>query len=157
LAAALFRLEKSRGPEDIQRVLVALVEWLEEPDLAELRRSFTTWLLKVLLPGRVPGTEVPEVADLQEVKSMLAERVVEWTHQWKQEGLEEGLQKGRQEGRQEGLESARGVLLRELERRFGALPEKVRRRVDAIASIEELTEFSLRAGSAPSIADLEPS
>jgi hypothetical protein len=27
--------------------------------------------------------------------------------------------------------------------------------VDAIASIEELTEFSLRAGSASSIADLE--
>lgn len=31
LAAALFRLEKSRGPEDIQRVLMALIEWLGEP------------------------------------------------------------------------------------------------------------------------------
>jgi predicted transposase/invertase (TIGR01784 family) len=159
LAAALFRLEKSRGPEDIQRVLVALIEWLREPDLAELRRSFTTWLLGVLLPARVPGTVIPQVADLQEVKSMLAERVVEWTHQWKQEGLEEGLQKGRQEGRQEGQEEAlgkaRGVLLRDLERRFGFLPEKVRRRVDAIASIEELAEFILRAGAAPSITALD--
>ncbi len=40
LAAALFRLEKSRGPEDIQRILTALIEWLQEPGLAELRRSF---------------------------------------------------------------------------------------------------------------------
>ena len=175
LAAALFRLEKSRGPEDIQRVLVALIEWLREPDLAELRRSFTTWLLGVLLPSRVPGTVIPQVADLQEVKSMLAERVVEWTHEWKQEGLEEGLQQGLQQGRQQGLQQgrqqgleqgrqegqeealgkARGVLLRDLERRFGLLPEEVRRRVDVIASIEELTEFSLRAGAAPSITALD--
>src|SRR6185295_9024028 len=98
--------------------------WLREPDLAELRRSFTTWLLKVLLPGRVPGTEIPEVADLQEVKSMLAERVVEWTHQWKQEGLEEGLQKGRQEGQEDAFVKAREVLLRDLVKRFGPLPEE---------------------------------
>jgi hypothetical protein len=142
LAAALFRLEKSRGPEDIQRVLMALIEWLGEPELADLRRSFTTWLLRVLLPARVPGTVIPQVADLQEVKSMLAERVIEWTHEWKQEGLEEGL------------ERSRGVLLRDLERRFGPLPDDIRRRVEAIASIEELTEFVLRAGAAPSLTAL---
>jgi predicted transposase/invertase (TIGR01784 family) len=159
LAAALFRLEKSRGPEDIQRVLVALIDWLREPDLTELRRSFTTWLVKVLLPARVPGTTIPGVADLQEVKSMLAERVVEWTQEWKQEGLEEGLKEGHriglQQAREENLGKARGVLVRDLERRFGSLPEEVRRRVDAIASIEELMELSLRAGAAPSIAALE--
>jgi hypothetical protein len=31
LTAALFRLEKSRGPEDVQRILVSLIEWLQEP------------------------------------------------------------------------------------------------------------------------------
>jgi predicted transposase/invertase (TIGR01784 family) len=151
LAAALFRLEKSRGPEDIQRVLVALIEWLREPELAELRRSFTAWLLGVLLPARIPGIVIPQVADLQEVKSMLAERVMEWTEQWKHEGFEKGVEKGLEKG----LESARGVLLRELQRRFGPLPEEVRRRVEAINSIEELTELSLRAGAAASIAALE--
>ena len=93
---------------------------------------------------------------------MLADRVLEWTQEWKQEGLEEGLEKGRQEGLQEGrqegredaLEKARGVLLRDLERRFGSLPEEVRRRVDAIGSIEELTEFSIRSGAAPSLDSL---
>lgn len=151
VAAALFRLEKSRGPEDVDGVLAALLEWLREPDLAELRRSFAAYLSEVLLPDRVPGVAIPRVADLQEVKSMLAERVTEWTHQWKQEGLEEGRKEGRNEGRNEALESARGVLLRDLERRFGPLPEGVRRRVEAIASIEDLTEFTLRAGAAPSL------
>lgn len=156
---ALFRLEKSQSPEDIQRVLAALIEWLREPDLSELRRSFTTWIVNVLLPGRVPGVTIPQVADLQEVKSMLAERVVEWTEQWKQEGLEKGLQEGRQQGLQQGLQQARRedlekirrVLLQGLEQRFGPLPEEVRQRVEAIGSLEELMELSLRAGSAPSL------
>ena len=58
------------------------------------------------------------------------------------------------EGQEDALEKARGVLLRDLESRFGPLPEEVRRRVDAIASIEDLTEFILRAGAAPSITPL---
>jgi hypothetical protein len=44
--------------------------------------------------------------------------------------------------------------LRELARRFGPLPEEVRRRVDAIESLEELTAFGLRAGSASSLDEL---
>jgi predicted transposase/invertase (TIGR01784 family) len=154
LAAALFRLEKSRGPEDIERVLTALIEWVQEPGLAALRRSFTTWIVEVLLPARAPGMAIPQVTDLQEVKSMLAERVVEWTQEWEQRGVEKGREEGREEGRQEGLEKARGVLLRDLERRFGALPENVRRRVEAIASIEDLTELTLRAGAATSVEGL---
>ena len=146
LVAALFRLEKSRGPEDIQRILTALIEWLQEPGLAELRRSFTAWLVGVLLPGRVPGITIPQVANLQEVRSMLAERVVEWTQQWKDEGLEEG--------RREGLEKFRAVILRDLESRFGPLPEEVRLRIEGIDSIEELAELSLRAGAASSITAL---
>lgn len=81
---------------------------------------------------------------------MLAERVTDWTRQWKQEGLEEGLQKGHEDA----LKQAREVLLRDLERRFGPLPEEARQRIDAIGSIQELTEFTLRAGAAPSLAAL---
>jgi predicted transposase/invertase (TIGR01784 family) len=171
LAAALFRLEKGRSPKDVQQVVTALLEWLREPEMAELRRSFTAWVLGVLLPARMPGAVIPEVDDLQEVKSMLAERVKEWTHQWKEEGLEEGRREGHQEGhqeghregRQEGLREgqehafgqARRVLLRDLEKRFGPLPESIQRRIDAIASIEELAAFTLRAGAAVSLTALD--
>jgi predicted transposase/invertase (TIGR01784 family) len=142
LAAALFRLENSRGPEDVERVLTALIEWLREPELAELRRSFTTWLRQVLLPARVPGAQIPKMADLEEVKSMLAERVKEWTHEWKQEGFEEGLAKGR------------AALIRELEKRFGHLPEEARRRVASLDSFERIVELSSSIPTAPSLAAL---
>jgi hypothetical protein len=88
------------------------------------------------------GAVVPKDLDLEEVKSMLAESGFSWSDRWEQEGVEKSLQK------------ARGVLLRDLERRFGPLPEDIRRRIEAVAAIEELTELTLRAGAASSLADL---
>ena len=41
LAAALFRLENSRTPADVQRVLRALIDWLKAPEQRHLRRAFT--------------------------------------------------------------------------------------------------------------------
>jgi predicted transposase/invertase (TIGR01784 family) len=150
LAAALFRLEKSRDKEDIEWVLTSLLEWLREPQLAEVRRAFTTWLVQVLLPARMPGAEIPQVTDLQEVRSMLAERVTEWTRQWKREGFEEG----REEGLEKALAQARGALSTELEKRFGPLPEEARVKLRSIASIEEVVELSIRLSSAPSLSAL---
>jgi predicted transposase/invertase (TIGR01784 family) len=156
VAAALFRLEKGRGPEDIERVVAALIDWLQGPEQAELRRSFTDWSVADLIPGRVPGASIPKLKDLQEVRSMLAE--LDWTKRWKQEGIEEGLQKGlkrgRKEGLEKGLEMARGVLLHALERRFGPVPKSIRKQVEAIVSIEEITELSCRVGEASSLSDL---
>lgn len=157
LAAALFRLEKSRGPEDIQRVVAALGEWLQEPEHAELQRAFTVWLVQVLLPARMPGAVIPAIANLQEVKSMLAERVKEWTREWKQEGFQEGLQEGRQEGLQKlekSLTTLRGVLLRRLEDRFGPLSEATLQQVEAIDSMEGLGELLAESAVAPSLAAL---
>lgn len=154
LAAALFRLEKSRNAVEIEQVLTALLEWLQAPEQRSLRQAFAVWVVKVL-SSRLPGIEIPKVADLQEVKSMLAERVTEWTRQWKQEGFEEGLEKGREEGQEEALERLRGVLLREIEGRFGALPESVRGKVAAIDSLEEIASLIARTATAPSLATLE--
>ncbi|MFL6233141.1 MAG: hypothetical protein ACJ76N_08415 [Thermoanaerobaculia bacterium] len=102
-------------------------------------------MLKVLLPSRIGGVRFPELLDLEEVQSMLAESGFSWSDRWEQEGAERALQK------------ARGVLLRDLERRFGPLPEEVCKRVEAIPSIEELIERALRAGAASSLADLAAS
>jgi len=77
LVAALFRLENSRTPGDVQRVLAVLVVWLRDPAQDSLRRAFTTWLRRVLLPARLPTVSIPEVQDLGEMQSMLAERVIE--------------------------------------------------------------------------------
>jgi hypothetical protein len=166
LTAALFRLEKSRGPEEIERVLVALIDWLHEPEMAKLRRAFVIWLREVLLPGRVPGAEIPQMADLEEVKkAMLAERVKEWTREWQQQGfekglkegleqgLEKGLEQGLEQGLEKGLEKARAALVRQLEKRFGALPQEARQRIESL-DLEAIVDLSASASTAPSLAAL---
>jgi len=160
LAAALFRLEQGRGPEDLREVVVALKEWLREPESRELQRDFVTWLTRVLIPARIPGQEVPAVDQLQEFQSMLEQNVIDWTRQWKQEGLEEGLRQGLRKGRREGIqkgiqkgletgrrEGEAALLLSMLEHRFGPLETGVKKRI-ARAQAEQLLLWGGRLLSA---------
>lgn len=144
LVAALFRLEQSSTPTDIQRILTALIAWLQDPEHVSIRRAFTVWLKRVLLPGRLPTVTIPEVNELEEMQSMLAERVLEWTQQWKEEGLQAGRQEGLQQGLQQGLAVERALLVRQTHRRFGeasaqALAPLLERRTtpEALAEIGE--------------------
>jgi hypothetical protein len=52
LAAALFHLDKSRTPDTMQAVVGGLMEWLTQPEQDSLRRAFTVYILRVLLPSR---------------------------------------------------------------------------------------------------------
>jgi hypothetical protein len=146
LVAALFRLENSRGPDDVLQVVEALVEWLTAPEQADLSRALVVWLRRSLLAGRMPDVEIPEIENLQEVRTMLAERVKDWTKQWREEGLE----KGRQEGRQEG-EAA--LLGRQLECKFGALDAEIRRRISA-ADSGQLLSWGVRVLRAETIEEV---
>ena len=123
LVAALFALEKSRTREDIVRVLDSFVEWFTDPALAGLSADLLTWLKRVLLPARVPNVEIPEVNSVQEMRTMLAERVQEWVAPWTDEARKEGEQKGEQKG--EAL-----MLLDLLDVRFGPLRGEDRQRVE---------------------------
>jgi hypothetical protein len=142
LAAALFRLENSRTPEDVKQVIEALAGWLPAPEQASVRRAFTVWLKRVFLPGRMPGGVFDELRDLQEVHSMLSERVKEWTRDWKEQG--------RQEGRQEGEAL---FLLRLLERRFGVVDETMRHRVQR-ADVEILLTWGERVLTAKTLSEV---
>jgi predicted transposase YdaD len=126
LVAALFRIENSRTPHDIERVLAALIEWLQMPEQASLRRAFTVWLKRVFLRGRMPGVDFENLNELHEVKSMLAERVIDWTEEWMRQGEAQGEARGLIRGRQEGEAN---ILLRLLEKRFGALTEDQKQRL----------------------------
>ena len=87
---------------------------------------------------------------------MLVERAKEWVEQWKREGLEQGLERGlergralgRKEGLEQGLEQGklRGeahLLLRLLERKFGAIPDELTTRV-LDAGFDELDLWGAR-------------
>jgi len=143
LAAALFRLEQSRTPEDVRAVVEALSEWLGGEEHRELRRAFAEWIGRVLLRVRLPGVKIPEAHELREVRAMLAERVKEWTEQWKREGLEEGRREGLQQGLQQGLQAgqiqaAREAVLEALEARFGDVPGDVVGRVEVEQNLARL-------------------
>jgi hypothetical protein len=109
---------------------------------------------RVFLPGRMPGIDVANLDEFQEVQSMLAERVIEWTEEWKRQGLEQGRQEGLRQGWQERRqESEATMLLRLLERRCGFLDEMSRRWIQA-ANAETLLDWGDRLLTARSLADV---
>jgi len=112
LLAAVFRLESSTGSDALVRALALAVHTLRDPRYAAAREAMRTWVHRVLLPGRFPGLEFPEGLTLEEDTAMLAQRVKNWTRVWREEGREEGLE--------QGLAAERRMLLRQIERRFGA-------------------------------------
>lgn len=150
LAAALFRLETSQGAKDVGNGIVEMAAYLAGSSDESLRRSVETWLKRVLLPTRFPGLHVPEVADLQEIQAMLAERALEWTREWK----EEGRQKGLEEGRQEAVDSLQQVVLFHLEQRFGTVAGEVRQNVEKLRDLETLTHLAKQIVIVSSIEEL---
>src|SRR5713101_4475530 len=108
-----------------------------------------------------PIMSIPEVQDLGEVQTMLAERVIEWTQQWKEEGLREGrregLQEGLQEGRQQGLEAERALLMRQARSRFGeACAEALApllERCEETEALAEVGEWIVTCDSAEALLD----
>ena len=144
LAAALFRMDRSGAPEELRRVVQLLVTWLQAPEQTGLRRAFTIWIKRVLLPVRMPEMDIPQVADLNEVETMLAERVKEWTEQWKAVGFQQGMEKGMRQGMQQGAQEGEAVfLIRLLEKRFGPLGPSTVARIKA-AEPEQLLGWGER-------------
>jgi Putative transposase, YhgA-like/Domain of unknown function (DUF4351) len=148
LVALLFRLESSPDPGQLVVLADAVLLWFRQhPGLEALRGVFATLLGAILAP-LAPGVRVQE--ELLEVRNMLATRAETWKRQWLQEGEQKGRLEGEQKGRQEG-EAA--LLLRLLERRFGALPDWARDRI-AAAGTASLEEWGLRVLEAGSLEDV---
>jgi|SRR5208283_3703523 len=152
LAALLFRLEASPDPDRVVALADAVLAWFgRHPGFDGLRPLFAE-LLGGLMGPLAPGVRVPE--ELLEVRNMLATRAEDWKRQWLQEGRAEGLTEGRAEGLTEGLvKGEAALLLRQLERRFGALPTEVRARV-AAADTAALEAWGLRVLDAGSLEDV---
>ena len=112
---AVVRLEQSRSPAGLERVLEAVALWLRGADYSALRRAFVDWV-RLLAERLVPaGSAVPRVATLEELRMSLEERVAEWPKQWMREGMEKGLG----QGLEQGIEQQRSLLRRQAALRFG--------------------------------------
>lgn len=154
LMSDIIRVEGSPEPQALREVIGQLDRRLRGPGVDSLRRAFTVWINRIVVRRLDSRETIPETSSLQEIDTMLAERVVEWTEKWKQEGLlegrQEGLQQGLQEGIREGLQQGKAagriegevaVLKRQLARRFGPLSAEVLTRIDG-ASIDQLERWA---------------
>ena len=100
LVSALIALERSRDLERLPELLGSLIGLLREQGDEELTQAFRSWVAQVLLPRRFRGGEQPgSLPRLEEVRTMLAEQVQEWTAEWVEEGREKGIAQGRAEER----------------------------------------------------------
>jgi hypothetical protein len=145
---------RERHGEELPDLTAELAALLPKGKESELRQDFTTWLRQLLRRLR-PGVTIPQVGDLEEI-AMLEETLTEWLNGAERKGRTEGRKEGLQAGRQEGqIEGMRQLLLRQLERRFGVLPQGVRRRVRVISSTKKLEELAERVLVVDSLAEMD--
>jgi hypothetical protein len=105
--------------------------------------AIVDWMM--YLPFELERKLWRDIAALEESRNMRYVTSVERL------GHEKGLQEGRQQGLQEGARQAEiRMLLRQLEQRFGPVPEAVRSRI-AEAGVEELETWLDRVVTAPSL------
>ena len=127
--ASLFRIETCKEPAEVPRLIRELATLL--PRDGPIRQTVTVWLVSVL--RRIfPGVIIPEVADLEgDTMTVLEHTMLKWHKKIR-------------------AESMREILLQQIERRFGPLPEEKRNRVEAITSptrLKRLADMILTAKS----------
>ncbi len=117
----LFRLEQLGDVGDLGQVAAELQSTLGSGD-EELEEAFVTFINEAVLPKLTPeGERRLRIEDLQEVPTMVTQRIERITQGWLLEGKKEGKKEGEQIGIRKG---ELAMLRRQLERRFGELPPK---------------------------------
>ena len=133
------RLEQSRSPQDVLRVLRALRRWLPNRGAEELERAFVDWVNQIAGQLAPAGAPMPLVRTLEEASMTLVERVAEWPEQWLREGRAQGISVGREqglaEGREQGVDQQRTLLCRMAAARFDA--DTAARLADLLAPITD--------------------
>jgi Domain of unknown function (DUF4351)/Putative transposase, YhgA-like len=165
-------------PEPLAWALAALMDpgsWWSRAELkmaclrriAGLRGRIDPFLLVDCVENYLQ-LEPQEVAEFEALRSRRENREVRamamtWSETQKamgrEEGRKEGLETGRREGIEKGMEKgvqtgARQLLLHQLGKRFGPLPESVRLRVEAIDSLDLLTRLAERLLSVHSLEEM---
>ena len=127
VADALFRLHRVESYEAALAEVRWLEGWLSGERWASLRRALIAWIMKVLVPWRLPGVSAADLRDLTKWGDV-EKAMTNWSEQLRAEGLAAGraevLAEGRAEGRTEGLAEGRtegkiGLLVSMARQRFG--------------------------------------
>ncbi len=129
-------------------LLDALIDLLHKQDDEELTAAFNEWVVQVLLPRRFRGSVSGPLPRLEEVRTMLAETVQEWTAEW----VEQGREEGREQGIQQGLQRQRALLGRQAARKFDAAAgERLAAALAGVADpdrLEQVGDWIIECGTA---------
>ncbi len=115
--------------EALAPVLRGLGALLSGPRHASLRRAFAEWTRQVVegsgLASAQPGLtgvlrRLEEAGELEEMGTLLAERIDEFAEKRAAERAAEQHARGLEQGRERGLEQERALLVRQAARKFGA-------------------------------------
>ncbi len=126
LVAAIFRLENAKTTEDILAVVTNLIEWLQAPEQDRVRRYFNLWIKRVLLNSFQDKSQLSEINNLMEMKTMLAKRFPQLIKDSLAESEAKGLIKGEAK-----------ILKKQLTLKFGTLSGSIVEKIDA-ANIQQL-------------------
>jgi hypothetical protein len=131
-------------------------------DVAGLRKQvLVDWVETYVQLTAQDAAELQRLLDLEgneEIKAM----ELTWLGQAEARGMEKGIEKGLKKGIAQGAETAtqqavermRRVVFRQIEQRFGAVPAKVRRKVEAIDSLEPLADLAEKVFVVDSVGEL---
>ena len=158
LVSAVVRLENSRTPADLRRAVDAAADWLRGSGQREIRRSFGEWVRLVLAQRGRDVSEPPSRPQLEEVRTMLAERVNEWFDEAEEKGFTRGLARALAQGRGPEVElGIRQDIERGIERERAAqrtlLCRQAARKFDA-ETAERLAETLERVASPGALAEI---
>ena len=132
--SALIALETNRDRARVPALLGALIDLLQKQDDEALTAAFGEWVEQVLVARRFRGSVSRSVSGpllrLEEVRTMLAETVQEWTAEW--------VEQGREEGREQGQ---RDLLCRQAGRKFDAATgERLAAVLEGVADSDRLAQ-----------------
>lgn len=155
LVGHLIALGQSSSPQQMRIAIQRLHSQLPSQQHKQLRQIFSIWISR-MLKVKFKNDPIPEFQDLNEVDTMLSERIDDWMEDWKQKGLQEGRQEGLHEGLQQGLEQgleqgktleARSLLLKLGQLKFGNLSEHIQNKLQTadLATLERWAESILTA------------
>ncbi len=138
----LFRLEQLGNLGDLRQVAAELQATLRSEE-EELSEAFVTFINEAVLPRLTSEEErPPRIEDLQEMPTMVTQRI---------ERIKQGM---RQEFEQIGIRKGElTVLRRQLERKFGGLPGEAIERLER-ADVDLLLEWSDRVLTAEKLSDV---
>lgn len=138
LAWGLAALMRSRRWSRAEQKMECLRRIAEAPGLTGIENFLLANCVETYV--QLTGEDAAAYARLR--KSADNRRVSAMQMTWADRLEAKGMEKGLTRARNEGLRAFRRVVLRQLGQRFGRLPENVRRRVQAIDSVEGLAKVA---------------